>query len=533
MMLKIPNYTTSCHIAIYLPTSGLEAEFVSAMASLDACLEEIYLKYDPCPIFIRGDANVNEKHASRAPLFKHFLDKHDLLQLDLVHPTYHHFLGDGLFDSSLDVLLYKKLPQVSEHLKTIVCKLSNPLINSHHDAIVSTFSVPPSHSAAVEEDLVVAPKVPNMRAKIVWDSDGICCYQSLIGDNLKRLRETWCNPDSPASMSVLLSSTYSILSEAAAATNHHVDLGAKVKPKPRHHPHISSARRHLLVSHKKFTQLTALACPDPSILIQARETLTQARAMYRHTIRQTQILDDIARDQKMNTLLQKNPSTSLFRSIKRFKSENNSNISNLKVNRKKYSGEQIPDGFYDSLSSLKAPDMSPIHSSPEYKNTLLDYENIVKICKQAKKIPPINPKQSTDILLSLRAEVNDFYSITASHFINAGKAGYEHFHFLLSSLAKNVNLASLEELNTVWACILFKGHGKDKKSDRSYRTISTCPLLAKALDTYIGKIYGSGWQEVQAQTQFQGPGSCHDLAALLLTEAVQYSLHTARLPVYV
>ena len=38
---------------------------------------------------------------------------------------------------------------------------------------------------------------------------------------------------------------------------------------------------------------------------------------------------------------------------------------------------------------------------------------------------------------------------------------------------------------------------------------------------------------MQAQTQFQGPGSCHDLAALLLTEAVQHSLHTARLPVYV
>ena len=137
-------------------------------------------------------------------------------------------------------------------------------------------------------------KVPNMREKILLDSDGICSYRSLIGDNLKRLRETWCNPGSPASMSVLLSSAYSILSEAAAATNHHVDLGAKVKPKPCHHPHISSAWRHLLVSHKNFIQLTALACHDSRILIQAREPLTQARAMYRHTIRQTQILDEIA-----------------------------------------------------------------------------------------------------------------------------------------------------------------------------------------------------------------------------------------------
>ena len=80
---------------------------------------------------------------------------------------------------------------------------------------------------------------------------------------------------------------------------------------------------------------------------------------------------------------------------------------------------------------------------------------------------------------------------------------------------------------------MFKGHGKDKESDRSYHTISTCPLLAKALDTYIGRLYGPGWEEVQAKTQFQGSGSSHELAALLLTESVQYSLYRAKLPVFV
>ena len=59
-----------------------------------------------------------------------------------------------------------------------------------------------------------------------------------------------------------------------------------------------------------------------------------------------------------------------------------------------------------------------------------------------------------------------------------------------STLIKNVNLSKLEELNTVWACILYKGHWKDKESDRSYRTISTCPILAKALDVYVGQLYG-------------------------------------------
>ena len=48
--------------------------------------------------------------------------------------------------------------------------------------------------------------------------------------------------------------------------------------------------------------------------------------------------------------------------------------------------------------------------------------------------------------------------------------------------ADDVNNISLNEVSSVNAVVLFKGHGKDKESDRSYRTISTCPLLAKSLD---------------------------------------------------
>ena len=75
--------------------------------------------------------------------------------------------------------------------------------------------------------------------------------------------------------------------------------------------------------------------------------------------------------------------------------------------------------------------------------------------------------------------------------------------------------------------ILFKGHNKDRESDRSYRTISTCPFLSKALDKYVGGLCESGWAAAQAETQFQGTGSSHELAALLLTETIQHSLFPA------
>ena len=53
--------------------------------------------------------------------------------------------------------------------------------------------------------------------------------------------------------------------------------------------------------------------------------------------------------------------------------------------------------------------------------------------------------------------------------------------------------------------------------DYFYRTISTCPVLARALDLYIRDLHKDKWSICQATTQYQGEGSCHELAALLVT----------------
>ena len=158
---------------------------------------------------------------------------------------------------------------------------------------------------------------------------------------------------------------------------------------------------------------------------------------------------------------------------------------------------------------------------------------IRKIRSSGLKIPEISAKDATEVLYSLKAEVNDLFSVTARHYINAGMEGVKHFIFLMNTIINNINLSTLPELNSVWAMVLYKGHGKPRDSDRSYRTISTCPLLAKALDVYVGSLYESGWAAVQAETQFQGRGSSHELAALLLTECIQYSLHVTKRPLFV
>ena len=103
---------------------------------------------------------------------------------------------------------------------------------------------------------------------------------------------------------------------------------------------------------------------------------------------------------------------------------------------------------------------------------------------------------------------------------------------LLNSLIADTSNASIIELNVALGSILYKGHGKDKTNHRSYRTISTCPFLSKSIDYYLRDLYHECWDSCQASTQYQGTGSSHELASLLVTEVLQYSLHVSYKPVY-
>ena len=78
----------------------------------------------------------------------------------------------------------------------------------------------------------------------------------------------------------------------------------------------------------------------------------------------------------------------------------------------------------------------------------------------------------------------------------------------------------------------YKGHNKEKTSNRAYRTISTCPFISKSLDLYLRDQYHDKWDTLQAATQYQGSGSNHELAALLVTEVIQHSLNVAHKPVF-
>jgi hypothetical protein len=192
ILLNIPGYSTSIHVAIYLPTAGRNSEFISALSLLDTFLLEAQVMYS-CPVFIRGDANCNPNNHERFALFTHFCSKHGLNSIDFKHPSHHHFTGNGVSDAQLDVLLHQSpnpRAKAQERLSLLVCKLQNPLIDSAHDLVISTchlHSQPRSNENTSEN--ITARKIINDRIKVKWDRENIPLYNTLLADNLQRLRE--------------------------------------------------------------------------------------------------------------------------------------------------------------------------------------------------------------------------------------------------------------------------------------------------------------------------------------------------------
>ena len=50
---------------------------------------------------------------------------------------------------------------------------------------------------------------------------------------------------------------------------------------------------------------------------------------------------------------------------------------------------------------------------------------------------------------------------------------------------------------------------------------------------YLRDIYINKWEEIEAETQFQGRGMSHELASLLLTETIQFSLKINKKPIFI
>ena len=532
LLFSPPGHPLSIHIAVYLPTQGKENEFMAEIAKLSSYIDQMYDQYPEALFYLRGDFNVNNNNIQRITLLKHFCQEHELISLHIGHKTYHHFMGGGLSDSSLDLILFSSNVKYKEQLSKIICKLTNPLVHSHHDLLVSTWKLPAIPITASPTDNISAPRIENNRTKIIWSESGIEEYKKIVIPQLTRIQDLWLTSPSRSSIAQLISSTNHIFSSASSLTNEVLDLGKelKIRSKPVPKP-VRNSQKSLLREYKHLKLVETSGAASPEKIIDLKRKYNTSKNNHRKLERYHDTQESIKRDKKLHDMLSKNPSA-VHKSIRRSKNCNAGKIQKLTVHDRIYLSDTVPDGFYDSLSCLKSIDPTSLQNSSSYKSFTDDYKHIIEICNNGDKIPDISLKKSTDILKKIKPHVNDLYSITASHYVNAGDTGVKHFHLLLLELVHDVSKITITEINAVHANILFKGHGKEKTSDRSYRTISVCPLLAKALDMYVRDLQLDTWNADQSEVQFLGEGSSHELAALLLTETIQHSLFSLKKPVF-
>ena len=128
-------------------------------------------------------------------LLNHFINSNSFSPVDIPHTTYHHFIGNGLYDR----IFHSQHLVSPEQLSKIYCKLVNPLIESHHDILISTLSLPQyRYQDNSKKDNITAPRVRNNRTRIVWSEQGIADYQALVVPRLLLIQQTWLNKPNPS-----------------------------------------------------------------------------------------------------------------------------------------------------------------------------------------------------------------------------------------------------------------------------------------------------------------------------------------------
>ena len=375
----------------------------------------------------------------------------------------------------------------------------------------------------------IAPRVPNLRSRVLWDKGSLSNYSSLTSSALPLLRASLGS--STSCLDILMESTNQTLTRAASASFKSLALNSNPAIKPRADLPIIRAQSSLLSASKLLRDLLHSYSPSPTSIAEASDARSKARSLLQRLNRARVRECSRARDSLVDSILSSNP-RNLFRAIKCIKGSHASLPSKLSVGPLLFQGPHVPDGFYHSLRDLKVPDMAPIHATPSFQSAHLKATWALEICQAGPPIPSISRDQALALLKRLRPDVLDIFSISARHFLNAGDEGITHFSFLLNAIIGDTNSFSSPGLNTAWAIVLHKGHSKPKDNSRSYRCISTCPLLGKALDLWVLDHNRASWAAVRAPTQFMHPGSSHDLGSVLLTEVILHSLHISHTPLY-
>ena len=103
-------------------------------------------------------------------------------------------------------------------------------------------------------------------------------------------------------------------------------------------------------------------------------------------IRSTNRQEAREKDDLLHSNLSSDPSK-LQTAVRKTKSVGTPAVHLLQVGKHIYTGDSVPDGFYEALLNLKVPEISPT-SSPEFLSTSENYRHTIELAKSGLPCPP-------------------------------------------------------------------------------------------------------------------------------------------------
>ena len=210
-------------VSLYMPTAGKDSLYVDTLAELTNLISDIYEKFIDPVILIGGDLNNSLKNKSRFSLWNHFISQYQISQINVQKPTYHHHIGDGIFDSFLDsALLINPPPNVSLSLSHQLCPLIYDILDSKHDTLIVRLQVPILQKPIPEVSR--APTIDFIPIRIKWTQNGIIDFSNKVSPILDQLVANYSISSSKALFDIFFQSVNKTLIAYATATNKSISL---------------------------------------------------------------------------------------------------------------------------------------------------------------------------------------------------------------------------------------------------------------------------------------------------------------------
>ena len=211
-------------------------------------------------------------------------------------------------------------------------------------------------------------------------------------------------------------------------------------------PEVKLAQVAALDSAKTLRSLQSSTSTNEEDINAAIEAKNFYSSALRAAVRSSNSQAARQRDHLLHSVLSSDP-RKLQAAVKSSKNAGTPTVHTLQVGKHSYSGDSVPDGFYEALLNLKVPDPPP-SAAPDFLSTSEHFRHIIELSKSSPPLPSLSLQETENLLKRVRPHVLDLFSISAHHYSSAGIPGVQHFTSLLNLLICNINLSTSEELNS-------------------------------------------------------------------------------------